>query len=158
MNTCGTILPEIELKPFHGCDGKPWSNAFIKTHIKMAIDEENYEWAQQCVDELANRDAMSKTNYESKKIESIVYRLWGCTFKELSKKTRKQKYVYIRFCVMFYLDSNSVMTNEDICLTFNLSHTMVIHANKQVQRALEGCNKPLKKYIETLYNEIETTK
>ena len=40
---------------FVGCDGKKWSNDFLKFHIEKAVNEENYEWAQECKEELEKR-------------------------------------------------------------------------------------------------------
>lgn len=40
---------------FIGCDGKAWSDDFVKWHLQKAVDEENYEWAQECKSELLRR-------------------------------------------------------------------------------------------------------
>jgi hypothetical protein len=40
---------------FTGCDGKEWSNDFLKFHLQKAVEEENYEWANECKKELERR-------------------------------------------------------------------------------------------------------
>ena len=55
MNYNCSIKIKSKKSKFIGCDGKKWSNKFIKYHIKKAVEEENYEWAQECQNELKKR-------------------------------------------------------------------------------------------------------
>jgi hypothetical protein len=55
------ILSEPQDQPmFTGCDGKLWDDDFIKFHLKEAVEEENYEFANECKLELERR-AKKKT-------------------------------------------------------------------------------------------------
>jgi hypothetical protein len=49
---------------FTGCDGKKWSNKFLQYHIDKAVQEENYEWAQECKDELDRRLATKNLSWK----------------------------------------------------------------------------------------------
>lgn len=53
--SCSYILPEENDDMFIGCDRKPWTNEFLLFHLKTAIIEENYEWANECKQELIRR-------------------------------------------------------------------------------------------------------
>jgi hypothetical protein len=53
-----SLLDDPFNKPFHGCDGSPWSDDFLQYHIEEAVSEENYEFAAECRDELARRKSL----------------------------------------------------------------------------------------------------
>jgi len=56
MKCCDYELPPMpEQGKFIGCDGKEWSDDFLKFHLQKAVDEENYEWANECKLELERR-------------------------------------------------------------------------------------------------------
>ncbi len=40
---------------FVGCDGKEWDDSFLIMHLKKAVSDENYEWANECAVELEDR-------------------------------------------------------------------------------------------------------
>jgi len=53
---CNTLNFKRHDDRFVGCDGKAWSDEFILFHIKLAVEEERYEWAQECKEELDKRN------------------------------------------------------------------------------------------------------
>jgi hypothetical protein len=55
MSECCSLSPMPERPKFTGCDGTPWSNEFLCFHLQMAVDEEKYEWANECQLELNRR-------------------------------------------------------------------------------------------------------
>jgi hypothetical protein len=56
MKCCDYELPPMPNQgKFTGCDGKEWDDEFLKFHLKKAVEEENYEWANECKLELERR-------------------------------------------------------------------------------------------------------
>lgn len=55
MDLICNSIPLPILDPFIGCDGKPWSDELLQSHIDKAVYEEDYRWAVECRDELARR-------------------------------------------------------------------------------------------------------
>jgi hypothetical protein len=47
-------LPKMD--PFTGCDGEPWSMALLEIQLEMSIENEEYEFAAKCRDEIKRRD------------------------------------------------------------------------------------------------------
>jgi len=56
MNSCCSDISIPPDEKFVGCDGKKWSDDFLKYHIDLAVENENYEWAAECRDELKRRN------------------------------------------------------------------------------------------------------
>ncbi|MCB0446091.1 MAG: UvrB/UvrC motif-containing protein [Gelidibacter sp.] len=53
---CNCSIPYVaNSDKFTGCDGKKWSDKFLKYHLNKAIEEENYELASECRDEINRR-------------------------------------------------------------------------------------------------------
>lgn len=57
MNCCPD-LPSMSLLThrFIGCDGNPVSDSLLRLWIEKACEEENYEWAGECRDEIIRRN------------------------------------------------------------------------------------------------------
>lgn len=56
-------LPEMpEQPPFTGCDGKVFSNVFLKLILDLAVEGEDYEYAALCRDELKRRKEIIEIN------------------------------------------------------------------------------------------------
>jgi len=51
-------------KDFHWSNGDPWSNEFLSYKMYLAVDEENYERAAKCNDEINRRLALERKNRE----------------------------------------------------------------------------------------------
>jgi len=56
MSKCSNLPPLPSPPPFTGCDGKVISDDLIEAQLQAAIQEERYEDAAQCRDELARRE------------------------------------------------------------------------------------------------------
>lgn len=59
MNCCD--IPIQHPPKFTGCDGKTLSDKFLRYQIKVAIEQENYEWAAENKAELERRAKERKT-------------------------------------------------------------------------------------------------
>ena len=59
MDCTNIILPKFRQEPFIGCDGKPWDVDFLKYHIELAIEDERYEFAMECKNEINRREALN---------------------------------------------------------------------------------------------------
>ncbi|MCB9032205.1 MAG: hypothetical protein H6553_00050 [Chitinophagales bacterium] len=72
MKSCDYELPPMpEQGKFTGCDGKEWDNEFLKFHLQKAVEEENYEWANECKLELERRGLAKWLNPKLNRITKL---------------------------------------------------------------------------------------